>query len=630
MGDLQALLKNLPVAGQESSGVGTKADEAGLPPQRSLRVEWIIFLALLVAFAGVLFKDAIVQRHFRLDRYSIAGFKIYPYADSVSGGRSTISVSRDNPLSWRCDLRPGPGYPYCGYGIMLDVSHRGVGRDFTIYDKAVIDLDYQGPSKQLKLTFKDAHPQYAFPNKGQDAQPVSVQFPVKPGRNRITVNLADGAVDLWWAYAHQNIPEGGRPHLANVIAVDIQLGTNLQIGRHDIALRSITLRGNAITPERWYLLLLGALIGVVALYLFYAVRRTGRAHAERQRFLLAEARLLKEARDAAESASQAKSHFIAHMSHELRTPLNAILGHAQLLQSSELRDRDLSAARTIHQSGEHLLSLIGDILDLSRIEAGKLELVPRSTDIRELIRGVHEMMVLRAPGKGVALHCSIAADVPRCAVVDGKRLRQVLINLLGNAVKFTERGEVRLQVSVAARDAGEVRLRLDIRDTGAGISTDQLNVIFEPFEQAGDDVSRSKGSGLGLTISRRIVEKMGSFIQVESTPGIGSRFWFGLTLPLGEAALPPMPEQEEVLRITKPHEPERRFAILPDASCMDQLHALALAGNMHAIRIEATRLMSIDPGLRPFAEALVGLARSYQSQAVLELIEKHKTEVEEP
>jgi hypothetical protein len=228
------------------------------------------------------------------------------------------------------------------------------------------------------------------------------------------------------------------------------------------------------------------------------------------------------------------------------------------------------------------------------------------------------------------LHCSIAADVPRCVVVDGKRLRQVLINLLGNAVKFTERGEVRLQVSVAARGAKEVRLRFDIRDTGAGISADQLRVIFEPFEQAGDDASRSKGSGLGLTISRRIIEKMGSFIQVESMPGVGSRFWFDLALPLGEAASPPATDQDDVLQIAKPEEPERRFAILPDAPCMERLHALALAGNMHALRIEATRLMSADPGLRPFAEALVGLARSYQSQAVLELIEKHKTEAEEP
>ena len=626
---MQALRKNLAVTGSEPSGAGIKADEAGLRPQRSLRVELIIFLALLAAFAGVLFKDAIVERHFRLDRYTIAGFKIYPYADDLSGGRSTINVSPGNPLAWRCNLRRGWAYPYCGYGIMLDVARRDVGRDFTIYDKAVIDLDYQGPSPQLKLVLKDAHPQYDFPNKGHDAQPVVVQFPVKPGHNRVTLNLADVAVDTWWAYAHEDIPEGGRPHLANVIAIDVQLGDNRQMGRHDFALRSIVLRGNAITPERWYLLLLGSLIGVVALYLVYAMRRTSRAHAERQHFLLAEARLLKEARDAAESASQAKSHFIAHMSHELRTPLNAILGYAQLLQSSELNDRDLSAARTIEQSGEHLLSLIGDILDLSRIEAGKLELAPRSADIRDLIRGVAEMMALRAPEKGLTLHWSIAADVPRCVVVDDRRLRQVLINLLGNAIKFTERGDVRLHVGVVACDAGEVRLWFDIRDTGPGIPADDLRVIFEPFEQAGDDISRTKGSGLGLTISRRIIEKMGSSIQVESTPDVGSRFWFDLCLPLGDAALPAT-EQEDRPGIAAPQEPDRLFAIVPDASCMDRLHALALAGNMHALRSEATRLMRADPGLHPFAEALVGLARAYQSQAVLDFIERHRNEAGKP
>jgi len=632
MGYLQASLKNLPVAKRERSDVATKADETGLPPQRSLRVELIIFLALLAAFAGVLFKDAIVERSFKLDRYTIASFKIYPYADSQSGGRSVISVSPDNPLAWRCDLRSGPGFPYlyCGYGIMLDVSRRDVGRDFTIYDKAVIDLDYQGPSRQLKLVFKDAHPQYAFPHKGQDAQPVVIQFPVRPGHKRVTVNLADAGIETWWAYAHQNIPEGGRPHFANVIAIDIQMGDNLKVGRHDIALRSITLYGNTIAPERWYLLLLGLLIGVVALYLVYAMVRTGRLHAERQRFLLAEGRLLKEARDAAESASQAKSHFIAHMSHELRTPLNAILGYAQLLLSSELKDRDVSAVRTIQQSGDHLLSLIGDILDLSRIEAGKLELAPRATDLRQLIQGVAEMMVLRAPEKDIALRWSIAADVPRCVVVDDMRLRQVLINLLGNAVKFTERGEVRLQVGVVESGAGEVRLRFDIRDTGTGISADQLRSIFEPFEQAGDDVSRSKGSGLGLSISRRIIEKMGGVIQVESTPAVGSRFWFDLTLPLGDAASLPATALADALQMAAPHEPDRAFAVLPDAPCMEKLHALALAGNMHALRVEATRLMSADPGLHPFAQALDGLARSYQSQAVLEFIERHRSEAGKP
>ena len=125
---MQALRKNLAVTGSEPSGAGIKADEAGLRPQRSLRVELVIFLALLAAFAGVLFKDAIVERHFRLDRYTIAGFKIYPYADNLSGGRSTINVSPGNPLAWRCDLRRGWAYPYCGYGIMLDVARRDVGR----------------------------------------------------------------------------------------------------------------------------------------------------------------------------------------------------------------------------------------------------------------------------------------------------------------------------------------------------------------------------------------------------------------------------------------------------------------------------------------------------------------------
>jgi len=262
-------------------------------------------------------------------------------------------------------------------------------------------------------------------------------------------------------------------------------------------------------------------------------------HGRRQRLLVAESLLLHQAREAADRANEAKSRFLAHMSHELRTPLNAILGYAQILRACELSNRQNVAARTIQQSGEHLLALISDILDLSRIEAGKLELDPHPVELRAIVRGVADMIAVRAQEKGLAFDWQIAPDVPHNVIADDKALRQVLLNLIGNAVKFTPEGSVGLAVSVVSNRGDQVMLRFEVRDTGPGIAADKQDLIFQPFEQADAAARQAGGTGLGLTISRRIVERMDGRLLVESAPGAGSLFWFEIQLPIaGQAALP--------------------------------------------------------------------------------------------
>ena len=240
----------------------------------------------------------------------------------------------------------------------------------------------------------------------------------------------------------------------------------------------------------------------------------------------------REARRAAEAASRAKSAFLATMSHELRTPLNGILGYAQILQQDKsLGERQRAGVNVIRQSGEHLTTLINDILDLAKIEAGKMELYP--TDVR-LTRFVHtlvEIISMKAAEKGVQFICDMAPDLPRWIMVDEKRLRQVLLNLLSNAVKFTDRGQVTLQV----RFTPPARLRFEVRDSGIGIPADQLDTIFQPFEQAGEAQRRLGGTGLGLTVSRQYARLMGSDIHVESRIGQGSTFWFEIEVQMVEA-----------------------------------------------------------------------------------------------
>jgi PAS domain S-box-containing protein len=245
---------------------------------------------------------------------------------------------------------------------------------------------------------------------------------------------------------------------------------------------------------------------------------------------------LRQAKEAAEAANDAKSQFLATMSHELRTPLNSILGYAQVLQrDSSIEPRQKEHVGIIKQSGEHLLTLINDILELAKIEAGKMELDKSDFHLPTFLNGINEMVRIRAESKDILYTYQpfdFLTDTPQNSLPvgvhgDEKRLRQVLINLLGNAIKFTDRGQVTFKVGSLSHQ----KIRFQIEDSGIGIALEQLNTIFERFQQVGDQERQSEGTGLGLAISHHLVELMGSQLQVTSELGQGSIFWFELELP---------------------------------------------------------------------------------------------------
>jgi signal transduction histidine kinase/CheY-like chemotaxis protein len=457
----------------------------------------------------------------------------------------------------------------------------GKGVDLSGYDTITFDIRYSGRgNRAIKVHLMNFDPGFSTLDDwhSQRFNEVPIDLPSRPG---LSIPMNAFHVADWWRDSRQVPLSESDVRLDHVTAVELATLDYSATGRMiTIELRKIEFSGKWISQTTLLFWLVSAWIvcGIFSLSMgllhFRANLLASNTRLEQLAAIDRERRETAAARERALAEAVAlarqRSQFLAQMSHELRTPLNAIIGYAQLMERDrqQLPQRHVSGLATIHESGQHLLTLINDILDLARVEAGKMSLHPAAVNLVTFLQVLADIMRVKAEDKGLAFSCELAPGLPAAVTVDETRLRQVLLNLLGNAVKFTDSGSVSLRVlpipptAVPERQDGQAsaRLRFEVADSGIGMSAQQLGRIFQPFEQVATTQRREGGTGLGLAISQQLVHLMGGKIEVASEPGKGSAFWFDIDVPVAASVPATVAPQDTVVG----YEGERKRLLVVD------------------------------------------------------------------
>ncbi|MBW8898305.1 MAG: response regulator [Massilia sp.] len=549
---------------------------------RSTRISY--FLAMLLVLATPI---SLVWQHYGMTRtLEISAqqpheARVTDDRDTTRGNRAngnsvgTLTITRDAILM-HCYLGAAATYPYCKLQFLMGDPVKGI--DLSGYDTISLDVRYSGRGKHaLKLHLLNFEPEFSTLDdwNSQRINEVPIDLPSQP---RLTLPMNALRTADWWRDSRQIPLSKSDVRLDHVTAVELATLDYSATGQIiTVEVRKIAFNGKWISQTTLLFWLVSAWIGCgifslsMGLLHFRANLFASNTRLEQLAAIDRERRETAAARETALAEAVAlarqRSNFLAQMSHELRTPLNAIIGYAHLLERDRqhLPERHVSGLATIHESGQHLLTLINDILDLARVEAGKMTLHPSAVNLGVFLQVLADIMRVKAEEKGLAFSHELAPGLPAAVTIDETRLRQVLLNLLGNAVKFTDSGKVALRVLPAPPTEGQddqaiARLRFEVADSGIGMSAQQLGRIFQPFEQVATTQRREGGTGLGLAISQQLVHLMGGNIDVVSEPGKGSTFWFDIDVPVATSGPATVAPQEAVIG----YEGERKRLLVVD------------------------------------------------------------------
>jgi signal transduction histidine kinase/DNA-binding NarL/FixJ family response regulator len=526
---------------------------------------------------------------------------------------ATLTITPD-AFILHCYLGAAATYPFCKFQFPMGDPVKGI--DMSGYDTIAFDLRYTGRGRHsLKLHLMNFEPEFSTLS-DWNSQRFNELLINLPAQSQFTAPMNAVRTADWWHFSRQIPLSKSYVRLDHVTTVELVTDNYQDTGQViTVELRKIEFRGKWIsrTTLLSWLVSLWIVCGLLGLSLGLLHFRSGlQASKTRVEQMAAIDRERKEAEAARETAlaeavalARQRSNFLAQMSHELRTPLNAIIGYAHLLgrDREHMTERLGSGLATIHESGQHLLTLINDILDLARVEAGKMALHPTAVHLDTFLQVLANIMRVKAEEKGLTFSYELAPGLPPAVTVDETRLRQVLLNLLGNAVKFTDSGKVSLRVLPA--DAPELpdgearaRLRFEVADSGIGMSAQQLGRIFQPFEQVASTQRREGGTGLGLAISQQLVRLMGGNIDVVSEPGKGSTFWFEIDVPVATAAPAAVQPQDTVVG----YEGERKRLMVVDdvpQNCAMMRDLLQDAGFVVAVAVNGLECLALLDSFKP-------------------------------
>jgi signal transduction histidine kinase/DNA-binding NarL/FixJ family response regulator len=563
-----------------------------LPLSRPTRFSYYLVILLLLATPVLLvWQHYGMFRTIEISAREPHGARITDDREELHGNSvGTLVVTKD-AIIMRCALGGATTYPFCKLQFLLGEPGKGV--DLSRFESVTFDVRYSGEGpQQIKLHVMNFEPGYSTLGDWNSQRFNEAEIELN-GNSTVTIPMNVLRTADWWRLPRKIPLSRSYARIDHVTAVEISTNVSSPGQVITVELRSIKFRGKWISTTTLLMCLVAAWIACGLLGLSMGLLHY-RANFSITKSRLEQMAAIDRERKAAEAAREAalaeavglarqRSQFLAQMSHELRTPLNAIIGYAQLLRRDrhKLSEQQAAGLATIHESGQHLLTLINDILDLARVEAGKMVLHPTAVHLGSFLRVVVDIMRVKAEEKGLAFKYELSADLPAAVAIDETRLRQVLLNLLGNAVKFTDSGTVSLRVLPASPgdDGGATRLRFEVADSGIGMSTHQRVRLFQPFEQVADPQRREGGTGLGLAISQQLVRLMGGSIEVVSEPGKGSMFWFELPVQVADSR----PAIRHAPHAIVGYKGERKRLLIVDdvpqnrAMLVDLLHAMGFA-----------------------------------------------------